>query len=286
MKKLNIGTFFVRLMMILWSLVIIVPFAMLFLTATKTNEEFYANVWALPRHLASSVAYNFLEAWERGNFGVNFVNTVVIVGGAMFMALTLSAMVSYAITRRHLRCAKVLNSMFMISYLILLGLLIPAMVGLTPMFIMARFMGLFDTRMMMSLTFGARAIPFCVMIMVSFFKTIPHQLEEAAYIDGASPWRTFGQVILPLVRPAFVTAGICLFIDGWSDYMYGLMFISDKAKNTISMGMLSFRVVACVKRDWGGTCAACVIFIAPILVLYAIFQKQIIGGLTAGSVKG
>ena len=280
MKKLNIGTFFVRLMMILWSLVIIVPFAMLFLTATKTNEEFYANVWALPRHLASSVAYNFLEAWERGNFGVNFVNTVVIVGGAMFMALTLSAMVSYAITRRHLRCAKALNSMFMISYLI------PCMVGLTPLFIMARFMGLFDTRMIMILTFGARAIPFCVMIMVSFFKTIPHQLEEAAYIDGASPWRTFGQVILPLVRPAFVTAGIFLFIDFWSDYMYGLMFISDKAKNTISMGMLSFRVVSGFKIDWGVTCAACVIFIAPILVLYAIFQKQIIGGLTAGSVKG
>lgn len=280
MKKLNIGTFFVRLMMIIWSLIIIIPFVMLFLTSTKTNQEFYDDIWALPKSFFSSVAYNFSEAWTRGNFGSNFLNTIIIVGGAMFVALALSAMVSYAITRRNLRCSGTLNSMYMISYLI------PCMVGLTPMFIMARFLGLFDTRTIMVLTFAARAIPFCVMIMVSFFKTIPHQLEEAAYIDGASPWRTFAQVILPLVRPAFVTAGIFLFIDYWSDYMYGLMFISDKAKNTISMGMLAFRVVSGFKIDWGVTCAACVIFIAPILILYAIFQKQIIGGLTAGSVKG
>ena len=280
MKKLNIGTFFVRLMMIIWSLIIIIPFVMLFLTSTKTNQEFYDDIWALPKSFFSSVAYNFSEAWTRGNFGSNFLNTILIVGGAMFVALALSAMVSYAITRRNLRCSGTLNSMYMISYLI------PCMVGLTPMFIMARFLGLFDTRTIMVLTFAARAIPFCVMIMVSFFKTIPHQLEEAAYIDGASPWRTFAQVILPLVRPAFVTAGIFLFIDYWSDYMYGLMFISDKAKNTISMGMLAFRVVSGFKIDWGVTCAACVIFIAPILILYAIFQKQIIGGLTAGSVKG
>ncbi len=280
MKKLNIGTFFVRLMMIIWSLIIIIPFVMLFLTSTKTNQEFYDDIWALPKSFFSTVAYNFSEAWTRGNFGSNFLNTIIIVGGAMFVALALSAMVSYAIARRNLRCSGTLNSMYMISYLI------PCMVGLTPMFIMARFLGLFDTRTIMVLTFAARAIPFCVMIMVSFFKTIPHQLEEAAYIDGASPWRTFAQVILPLVRPAFVTAGIFLFIDYWSDYMYGLMFISDKAKNTISMGMLAFRVVSGFKIDWGVTCAACVIFIAPILILYAIFQKQIIGGLTAGSVKG
>jgi len=280
MKKLNIGTFFVRLMMIVWSLIILVPFVMLFLTSTKTNQEFYDNIWAMPKEFLSSVAYNFSEAWTRGSFGANFLNTVVVVGGAMVLAMVLSAMVSYVIARRHVRVSEGLNTMFNISYLV------PCMVGLTPLFIMARFLGLFNTRTIMVLTFAGRAIPFCVLIMVPFFKTIPHQLEEAAYIDGASPWRTFGQVILPLVRPAFVTAGIFLFIDYWSDYMYGLMFIADKSKNTISMGMLAFRVVSGFKIDWGVTCAACVIFIAPILILYAVFQKQIMGGLTAGSVKG
>lgn len=267
-------------MMIIWSALIVIPFAMLFLTSTKTNEEFYANIWALPKNIFSSIAFNFSEAWIRGNFAANFMNTIIIVGGAIVLSMALSAMVSYAIARRKLRIGNALEDMFSISYLI------PCMVGLTPLFLMARFMGLFDTRMIMILTFAARAIPFCVMIMAPFFRTIPTQLEEAAYIDGATPWRAFAQVILPLVRPAFVTAGIFLFIDYWSDYMYGLMFISDKAKNTISMGMLAFRVVSGFKIDWGVTCAACVLFIAPILLLYIIFQKQIMGGLTSGSVKG
>ena len=280
MKKLNLGTWVIRVMMIIWSLLIIIPFAMLFLTATKTNEEFYANIWALPKSIFSSIAYNFSEAWIRGNFAANFMNTVIIVLGAILLSMALSAMVSYAIARRKLRIGNALEDMFSVSYLI------PCMVGLTPLFLLARFLGLFDTRAIMILTFAARAIPFCVMIMAPFFRTIPTQLEEAAYIDGATPWRAFTQVILPLVRPAFVTAGIFLFIDYWSDYMYGLMFISDPAKNTISMGMLAFRVVSGFKIDWGVTCAACVLFIAPILLLYAIFQKQIMGGLTSGSVKG
>ena len=280
MKKLSLGTWIIRIMMIIWSLLIIIPFAMLFLTATKTNEEFYANIWALPKSIFSSIAYNFSEAWIHGNFAANFLNTVIIVFGAIILSMALSAMVSYAIARRKLRIGNTLEDMFSISYLI------PCMVGLTPLFLLARFLGLFDTRMIMILTFAARAIPFCVMIMAPFFRTVPTQLEEAAYIDGATPWRAFAQVILPLVRPAFVTAGIFLFIDYWSDYMYGLMFISDPAKNTISMGMLAFRVVSGFKIDWGVTCAACVLFIAPILLLYIIFQKQIMGGLTSGSVKG
>lgn len=280
MKKLSLGTWVIRIMMIVWSLLIIVPFAMLFLTSTKTNAEFYESIWALPKNIFSSIAYNFSEAWIRGNFAANFMNTIIIVGGAIVLSMALSAMVSYAIARRKLRIGNALEDMYAISYLI------PCMVGLTPLFLLARFLGLFDTRMIMILTFAARAIPFCVMIMAPFFRTVPTQLEEAAYIDGATPWRAFLQVILPLVRPAFVTAGIFLFIDYWSDYMYGLMFISDPGKNTISMGMLAFRVVSGFKIDWGVTCAACVLFIAPILLMYAVFQKQIMGGLTSGSVKG
>ena len=280
MKKLNLGTWVIRIMMIIWSALIVIPFAMLFLTSTKTNEEFYANIWALPKNIFSSIAFNFSEAWIRGNFAANFMNTIIIVGGAIVLSMALSAMVSYAIARRKLRIGNALEDMYSISYLI------PCMVGLTPLFLLARFLGLFDTRMIMILTFAARAIPFCVMIMAPFFRTVPTQLEEAAYIDGATPWRAFLQVILPLVRPAFVTAGIFLFIDYWSDYMYGLMFISDPGKNTISMGMLAFRVVSGFKIDWGVTCAACVLFIAPILLMYAVFQKQIMGGLTSGSVKG
>jgi len=278
--KAGAGTWLIRLFLVFWSILIIIPFAMMFLTSTKTNQEFYDGIWNLPINAAESTAANFSAAWAKGNFGQNFFNTVVIVGGALFLALLLSVMISYAIARREFRYKKVVHT------LLLIGLLTSCMVGLTPMFVLARFLGLFNTRLILIILFAARAMPFCCFIMISFLKSIPFELEEAAEIDGATNLQGFSRIIIPLTRPAFVSAGIFLFIDYWSDYMYGLMFISSKSKNTISMGMLQFRVVSGFKIDWGVTCAACVIFIAPILLLYCLFHKQVMGGLTAGSVKG
>lgn len=278
--KAGIGTWLIRIFLIIWSVLIVIPFAMMFLTSTKTNEEFYAGVWSMPQNPFATIASNFSAAWAKGNFGQNFFNTVVIVGGALLLALLLSVMISYAIARKEFRGKKTVHT------LLLIGLLTSCMVGLTPMFILARFLGLFNTRFVLIILFAARAMPFCCFIMISFLKSIPVDLEEAAMIDGASNLQTFTRIIIPLTRPAFVSAGIFLFIDYWSDYMYGLMFISSKSKNTISMGMLQFRVVSGFKIDWGITCAACVIFIAPILILYCLFHKQVMGGLTAGSVKG
>lgn len=278
--KSGLGTWLIRLFMILWSILIIIPFAMMFLTSAKTNEEFYAGIWNLPKNPGETLAANFSAAWAKGNFGANFLNTVIIVGCALFVALLLSVMVSYAIARKEFKGKQTVHT------LLLIGLLTSCMVGLTPMFILARFLGLFNTRFVLIILFAARAMPFCCFIMISFLKSIPYELEEAAMIDGATNSKIFTQIIIPLTRPAFVSAGIFLFIDYWSDYMYGLMFISSKSKNTISMGMLQFRVVSGFKIDWGVTCAACVIFIAPILLLYILFHKQVMGGLTAGSVKG
>jgi len=280
MKKGFVSTWLIRILMFFISALILVPFGMLILTSTKSNAEFYKGIWYLPQDIISSITYNYSEAWARGSFGSNFMNTVIVAGSALIICLVLSAMVSYVITRRKVRAAGLLSTLF------LLGLLIPSMVGLTPQFIMARFAKLFNTRTILVITYTAAGMPFSVFTMTAFFKTIPSSLEEAAAIDGASPWRIFAEIILPLVRPALVSAGIFLFLDYWSEYMRGLMFIVDPTKQTISMGMLAFKMVSGFKIDWGVTCAACIIFIAPVLILYLFFQEQISGGLTAGSVKG
>ena len=280
MKKFSLGTLITRLLLIFWSVVILIPFAMLFLTSTKTNEEFYAGIWTLPQHFFQSVAENYSTAWREANMGIGFINAIIISGAALALTLILGSMVSYAIARRKLRRENTLSTLF------LLGLLIPAMVGLTPAFIMARAVGLFDTRLILILLYTSMELPFCVFLMTSFFRTIPHELEEAAYIDGASPWMTFFKIIVPLVRPAFVTAGIFAFLDFWSEYMYGLMFITDSNKVTVAMNILQFKTGTGVKVNWGVTTAACVIFVAPVLIVYCIAQKKLIGGLTAGSVKG
>ncbi|MDD3932075.1 MAG: carbohydrate ABC transporter permease [Clostridiaceae bacterium] len=280
MKSFSFRTLFIRFILLFWSVVVVIPFAMLLLTSLKTNPEFYANVWALPQDLFGSLVINYREAFARGSIGTNFLNTVYIDTVALIITLTLSAMVSYVIARRPLRFAPKLY------YLYLVGLLIPAMVGLTPMFIMARFLGLFDTRFILILLYGTSTIPFCVFVMTAFFRSILNELEEAASIDGANLWHIFGRIILPLVKPAFITAGIFCFLDYWSEYMKGLMFVVSAEKKTISMGMLTFKIVSGFKIDWGVTAAACILFILPVLVLYIAFQRHLIGGLTDGSVKG
>lgn len=279
MKK-RIGNICIRFFLIVWSALIVIPFAMMFLTSVKNNTEFYESVWSLPKDFFGNLVYNYSEAWIRGSLGSNFLNTVIIATAALVLTLGLSAMVSYAIARRKLKVAGILYGLYVV------GLMVPGMAGLTTLFLAARALKLFNTRLILIIVYASTTIPFCVFVMTSFFKTIPRELEEAAAIDGASPWRTFGQIILPLVRPAFVSAGIFCFLDYWSDYMYGLMFVVDNSKKTISMGMLAFRLVSGFKVDWGVMMAACTIFIAPVVLIYIFFQKQIMGGLTAGSVKG
>jgi ABC-type glycerol-3-phosphate transport system permease component len=279
-KHFSFGKAGVRLLLVLYSVVVIVPFAMLFLTSTKMNTEFYANIWALPESPIASIVNNYAKAIKEGNIAGSFINTVFICTMALALSLILSAMVSYTLARRHLKSEPAL------TFLYLIGLLIPELVGLTPMLLMARFIGLMDTRLILIISYGTCTIPFCVFVMTAFFKTIPTELEEAASIDGANLWQCFGRIIVPLVRPAFVTAGIFCFLDYWSDYMRPLLFITSDAKKTISMGMLKFKVVSGFKIDWGVTTAACVLFILPVLILYACFQRQLMGGLTTGSVKG
>lgn len=280
MKKISIGTLIIRLFLLLWSLIIVIPFVQMFLTSVKNNEEFYAGLWTLPKDFFKNAVENYAGAWQQANMGVGIANAVIICGLALGMTLILSSMAAYAIARRRLRYEKTLSNLYLI------GLLVPAMVGLTPMFIMVRALHLFNTRLVMVLLYTATQIPFSVYLMVAFFRTIPHELEEAAYIDGSGPWRTYWSIILPLARPAIVTAGIFAFLDFWSEYMYGLMFLTDKTKITVAMSILQFKAGSGVRMNWGVTSASCVIFIAPILIIYCLFQKKIVGGLTAGSVKG
>lgn len=280
MKREILNTWLARLFLILLASLLLIPFVLLFLTSAKTNAEFYDDLWALPQNALQSIRENFSAAWTEANMGVGYLNALLISGAALVVTLTLSSMVSYVIARSHTWLEKPLNRLY------LLGLLLPAMLGMTPMFIMARAFGLFDTRLIVILLYGAMGIPFSVYLMTAFFRTIPHEMEEAASLDGASLWQTFSQIILPLVRPAMVTAGIFSFLDFWSDYMYGLMFLVDPKKRTVAMSILQYKSGTGIKVNWGVTTASCVIFIAPVIVLYAVFQKRLIGGLTAGSVKG
>jgi len=278
--KTKSNTWLVRTLLIIWAFIIIAPFAFLVLTALKSNMEFYENIWALPKDIVASVKENFSSAWQQADMGRGMINSVIISAVALVASLSLSASVSYVIARRHVKYGPALSLIFLV------GLLVPEMLGLTPLFILARMLNLFNTRLILILIYTAWQMPFDVYLMTSFMETLPHELEEAAYVDGATPWKTFATIIVPLVKPALITAGIFSFLDYWSDFMYGLMFVVDGELKPVAMNILRFKTGNGVRPEWGITAAACVIFIAPVLLIYILFQRRIVSGLTAGSVKG
>lgn len=277
MKYFSIGRVFVRLIFILYSLLIIFPFAMLLLTSFKTNEEFFASIWSIPAKLQFN---NYVEVFIRTPLHKYFMNTVIVCAGALIWTLTLSFLISYAIARRNIKYANIIN------LLLVFGLMIPGIIAITPLFLMSRLLGLFNTRFILILTYGTATIPFCVLILTSFLKTLPRSLESAATIDGANNVKVMLSIIAPLAKPGFITAGLFCFLDYWSEYMWALMFVGKDELMTISVKMLQFKVVSGFKVDWGVVSAACIIFILPVLFVYIIFQSRLVEGLTAGSVKG
>ncbi|HHW32489.1 MAG TPA: carbohydrate ABC transporter permease [Clostridiaceae bacterium] len=279
MKRLKFfrRTFFIRFILILYSIIVIIPFLMIFINSFKTNREFYESIWALPRRLNFD---NYVLAFEQANISQYFLNTVIVCVTSVILTLSLSTMVSYAIARRKMKSGPKLYFLFLI------GLLIPQIVGIVPLFLMARVFRLFDTLFILILSYATATIPFCVFVLTAFFKTLPSDLEEAARIDGASNTHVLISIMTPLAKPGLITAGVFCFLDYWSEYMKALAFIATPSRKTISLGMLTFKPVSGFKIDWGVLCAACVLFILPVVVVYAVFQRNLLDGLTAGAIKG
>ena len=275
--KERLSAVLLRVPLVLFLVVVVTPFLMLIINSFKTNAEFYANVWALP----SSINFdNYLGAFQKASMGLYMLNSVIVSAASVVLNLGLGAMASYAIARRHLKSSKKLYNLYLV------GLLIPQIVGIIPLFFMARILHLFDTLSILILSYTAMEIPFCVFTLVAFFKSLPYELEEAACIDGANDWQVFGKIMLPLAKPGLITVGVFAFLDFWSEYTRALAFISSDAKKTIPLAIIKFKPVSGFKVDWGLLCAACMIFIVPVIVVYAIYQRKLIDGLTAGSVKG
>ena len=279
-KKFSWGTLFTRLAMIIWSIFIIGPFYIMFVTAFKSNEEFWHKMFALPEHPVQMAIANFSFAWTEGSMGSGMLNTVIVCGGALVLTLILSSMVAYELSRRKVPFKGALDSLYLIM------LLVPTLVALTPTFFVGKQLGLYNKRFALVLFYTAHEIPFIVYTMRSFFVTIPHELEEAAYVDGASSFRTFYMIMLPIMRPAFVTAGIFALLDFWDEYVFAMQLIVKKELLPAAVTILRFQLGDAVRQIWGPTFAACVTLTLPLMIVYLIFQKKLMGGMTAGSVKG
>jgi raffinose/stachyose/melibiose transport system permease protein len=265
-------TIVLALVAIFW----ISPLVLLLMTALRPLSDFLAT-GSLSWPQAWTFT-NFADAWSIGNFATTYRNSAFLLLLKVPVGVLISAMLAFALAKLRIRFGTA------IMYTVFLGLTIPIYITIVPVFVMMRSIGLSDSVPGLVGPYLAFGIPFEVLVLQSFFRQLPDEIIEAARIDGASPWRIFFTVVLPLSSPALVTVLILDAVSTWNEFLFALILLSSDANKTIPVGLLNFQ--GQFSSNQTGLAAGILIAVLPILVAYLVLQKWIVGGLTAGATKG
>lgn len=276
-KRKSSGNILWRIALIIWSLTIIFPIGWIIIVSLKTNVEFYQSVWALPE---IPQFINYVEAWQEMGLGKAFWNTFVYVGASMAITLTFAYYATYSLYRVKFRGRKLLRGLLMLS------LFLPTINAMVPTFVMLSKLHLRSfVGLIIFSSFGINA--FNVMVLGGFLSSIPHEMEESAFIDGAGYFRTATQIIAPMAKPGIVTIAVFCFLGYYNSYLWPNLLLNGKPEMfTIAVKM--FEVNSRMKYDsnWVGLCACIVIGLIPSLIFYIALQKYVTTGATVGALKG
>ncbi|MEV6368885.1 carbohydrate ABC transporter permease [Micromonospora musae] len=260
-----------------WAVIVIVPILWTFLASFKNTTEIFSSPWTLPGELRWE---NYARAWTKANVGRYFLNSVIVVGLGTFGTMLFGSMAAYVLARYKFWGNRV------IYYLFVSGLAFPVFLALVPLFFVVKNLGLLNTHTGLVLVYIAYSLPFTIFFLAAFFKTLPSSVAEAGMIDGCSHTRLFFQVMLPMAKPGLISLTIFNVIGQWAQYQLPLVLLSNaKDKWVLTQGIADISVNAGYEADWSGLFAALTIAILPMIIVYAIFQRQIQSGLTSGAVK-
>jgi multiple sugar transport system permease protein len=252
------------------------PFAWMALSSIKKVDELYTvpPVW-LPK---APTLLNYANVLFESNIPRYFLNSVIISVGSTALALLLAIFASYGFARFNFRGKPWLQSF------VLIGQLLPTAAIIVPLFITLRWLGLVNTFWGLILVYMIITLPLSVWMLTSYFKAIPAELEEAAIIDGASRLGTLFRITLPLSLPGLVAVMVYAFVTTWNEFIFALCFATDSTVKTLPIGLAEFSTE--FNTDWGGVMAASMVMTVPIALLFLVFQRLFVGGLTAGATKG
>lgn len=223
---------------------------------------------------------NYASVLNSRNFPISIWNSVFIATLTVVFALFLAVTASYALARVQFRGrATLLLTILAVS-------MFPQIAVLAGLFELIRFIGVFNTPWAMILSYTIFTLPFTVWVLTTFMRDLPIEIEEAAIVDGASPWVIITQVFMPLLWPALVTTGLLAFIAAWNEFLFALTFTASETTRTVPVAIALLSGASEFEVPWGTIMAASVIVTVPLVVLVLIFQRKIVAGLTAGGVKG
>jgi len=275
LKKKLLRTMFytgIILLAIIW----LIPVFFVALTALKTQQEFFGQpIFSLPQTLHWQ---NFINAWNQGNLSMYMRNGLIISLLKVPLGILIASLAAFFITRV---CKVRTGNIIFVIFLV--GMMIPMQVTLIPLNIAMSRLNLINTFFGLFLVYIGFGLPFGILVMRGFIRTIPKDLDEAALIDGCSLFRLFWNIILPLTKPALATLMILDFLATWNEFMLASILITDNNMRTVPTGLMSF--VGQFSTDFGLLNAGVLISVIPVLIVYLLLQKFFVQGL-AGSVKG
>ncbi len=257
-------------------LVTLFPMYWIIISSLKTNLEthsvpvtFLPKVWTLN-------AYQ--EIFERRNFGKYLSNAMVVAVATTLWGVAVAAWSGYGFARYDFRYKGALMAFVLIAQSF------PRILLVIPYFELANRFGLKDTYLGLILAYSTFIQPLCLWIMKEYFEQIPRELDEAALVDGATPYRAFWDIILPLARPALGATAIIGFLTAWNEYEFALVLTTTENVRTISVAIASF--IGEFTTEWNLVMAAAAVGTVPVVIIFLFFQKQLMHGLTGGAVKG
>lgn len=260
------------LVVVLCSLIILLPIYFIVVNSLKTVEESQMLSFALPTTIQWS---NYIDVIQSANLVRAFFNSMLMATVSSAIAVLVSSMAAYALSRRPTKSHRVIYLYFF------MGLIAP--VNYVTTLFTLKFLHLENTYIGMILDFAACGIAFLVFLYYGFFDNIPRELDEAALIDGCGPFQLFFKVVFPLLKPATITGVVLNFMGAWNDFVTPLYLLSDSEKLGMTNSIYNF--FGEHFNDWNMVFADIVLTVAPIMIIYIVAQKYIVSG-TAGAVKG
>lgn len=256
--------------------IMVLPF--LYMLSTSFKSQAY--VLTIPPQFIPHPATltNYHGVWSTNDFGRYFLNSVVVAVATTVISLVLSSMMAYAFARFRFPLQEVLFK------ILLLGLMIPAMMLIIPQFILAKYLGLIDSMAGLVVFYVGASLSLNTFLLRGFFQSIPSELEQAMQIDGAGAFVRYWRLILPLAKPALATATIFTFLASWDEFAWALTLINSPSKRTLPIAIALFQGQN--STLWGLVFAAAIIAVVPVVVVFLVFQRYFVQGLTAGAVKG
>jgi trehalose/maltose transport system permease protein len=257
-------------------LISVFPFYYAILTSLKTGSDLFK-----VNYFPSSFNFsNYIDVLNNGHFIRNTLNSFFIASTTVIFALFLAVTASYALARvRFKGRGLLLMAILAIS-------MFPQIAVLAGLFELIRFIGIYNTPWAMILSYTIFTLPFTVWVLTTFMRDLPVEIEEAAIVDGATPWVIITQIFMPLLWPALVTTGLLAFIGAWNEFLFALTFTASETMRTVPVAIAMLSGSSQYETPWGLIMAASVLVTIPLVILVLIFQRKIVSGLTAGGVKG